>query len=157
MLHATSQADDMKRPENGHRIKVLIVERHAAVRRALRKRLGATNDLDIIATVQEPAAALPYLNPNGVNGDCSQAPDVVLLGLQSSSDEELFSTLEVVKQMVRCPAAIIVLAPYADEVERSLLQQAGVSSYLLKYIDSNRLIREIEAVAGAGLNPLPVG
>jgi DNA-binding NarL/FixJ family response regulator len=129
------------------RIKILIVEKHSAVRRALRKRLTATPDLDVIAAVNEPAAALPYLNASGAPGGCINAPDVILLGLQSGPDEELFDTLDIVKQMVRCPAAVIVLAPYADEGERLLLQQAGVQSYLLKYIDSYRLIQEIEAVA----------
>lgn len=137
----------MARVDNAHRIKVLIVERHSAVRRALRKRLSVTPDLDVVAAVQEPRAAFPYLNGDGANS-CTNAPDVILLGLQSGSDDELFDTIEVVHQLARCQAAIIVLAPYADEVERLLLQQAGASRYLLKYIDSYRLIGEIEAVAG---------
>ena len=80
------------------------------------------------------------------------AQDVILLGLQSGSDEELFATLSVVRQMAHCPTAIIVLVPYADEVERLLLLQAGASSYLLKYIDSYRLIQEIQTVAQRGPN-----
>ena len=59
--------------------------------------------------------------------------------------------------MVRCPAAVIVLAPYADEVERLLLQQVGVSCYLLKHIDSGRLIHEIEMAAQHGPNLVPSG
>lgn len=132
--------------DGAKKIKILIVEKHSAVRRALRKRLTATPDLDVIAAVHEPAAALPYLRAEA-SGDCANAPDVILLGLQSGSDEELFDTLDIVQQMVRCPASVIVLTPYADEGERLLLQQAGVRSYLLKYIDSYRLIQEIEAVA----------
>ena len=145
----------MARLETAPKIRVLIVEKHSAVRRALRKRLSATADLDVIAAVQTPQAAMPYLTVDAVDG-CAGAPDVVLLGLQSGSDEELFATLEVVHQMVHCPAAIIVLVPYADEVERLLLQQAGVTSYLLKYIDSSRLIQEIEAVAGTRRPAIPV-
>ncbi len=129
------------------KIRIVIVEKHAAVRRALRKRLSATAHLDVVAAVSEPSAALPLLNPTGTPGDCSNAPDVILLGLQNGPDEELFDTLDIVQQMVRCPASVIVLAPYADEVERLLLQQAGVSCYLLKYIDSGRLIQEIESAA----------
>jgi len=52
------------------------------------------------------------------------------------------------------PAVVIALAPYADEVERLLLQQAGVFGYLLKYIDSGRLIQVIETAAQRGLSPL---
>ena len=99
----------MLRPGMAPNIRILIVERHAAVRRALRKRLAATADLDVVAAVQDPAAAMPYLNGSGPDG-CTEAPDVILLGLQNGSDEELFDTLAVVRQMVRCPAAVIVLA-----------------------------------------------
>jgi CheY-like chemotaxis protein len=152
MLGTPLETGKMVRPESAPKIRVLIVERHMAVRRALRKRLSATADLDVLAAVQDPAAALSYLEHDG-NG--TAGPDVILLGLQSGSDEELFATLEIVHQMTRCPAAVIVLAPYADEVERLLLQQAGASRYLLKHIDSYRLIQEIQAAAPQGRNAVP--
>jgi len=155
MLHAPVEMTLMARLETAPKIRVLIVEKHAAVRRALRKRLSATPDLDVIAAVPAPQAAMPFLEVDDAE-TCAGAPDVVLLGLQSGSDEELFATLEVVHQIGRCPAAIIVLAPYADEVEWLLLQQAGVTSYLLKYIDSSRLIQEIHSVAGARRPTVPV-
>lgn len=148
MLQTPLDVGKMARPESTPKTKILIVEKHSAVRRALRKRLSATPDLDVLAAVQDPTAALPYLSDH----NCVAAPDVVLLGLQSGSDEELFATLGVVRQMARCPTAVIILAPYADEVERLLLQQAGASSYLLKYIDSYRLIQEIHNVAQRGLS-----
>lgn len=144
MLSTPIETSKMVRPESAPTISILIVEKHTAVRRALRKRLAATPDLDVLAAVQEPAAAIPYLKSG--NG----APDVVLLGMHSGSDEELFATLGIVQQMARGATAVIVLVPYADEVERLLLQQAGASSYLLKYIDSYRLIQEIKAVAHQG-------
>lgn len=140
--------------ESAPKIRIVIVEKHAAVRRALYKRLSETPNLDVIATVHEPVAALPYLTQSSTSGECNHAPDVVLLGLQNGPDEELFSTLEIVQKMVRYPASVIVLAPYADEVERLLLEQAGISSYLLKYIDSHRLIQEIELAAHHGPKPL---
>lgn len=140
---------------NAAKIKIVIVEKHAAVRRALRKRLSATPHLDVIGAVMEPEAALAFLNPPGAPDNCDGAPDVILLGLQNGPDEELFHTLDIVQQLVRCPAAVIVLAPYADEVERLLLQQAGVSCYLLKHIDSARLIQEIELAAQHGPDLVP--
>lgn len=133
--------------EGTPKIRILIVEKHAAVRRALRKRLSATPHLDVIAAIQSPAEALTFLSaPDGVN-NCGPFADVVLLGLQNETDEELFKTIETVKQLARSSAAIIVLAPFADEVERRLMEQAGVASYLLKYIDSPGLIREIESAS----------
>lgn len=148
MLQLRLEMGKMAGPESAPRIQIIIVEQHAAVRRALRKRLSATPHLDVIAAVSEPAAALAYLpSPAACSSVCEST--VVLLGLQNGSDEELFRILDIVKQMARS-AAVIVLAPYADEVERLLLQQAGAGNYLLKYIDSDRLILEIEAASHHG-------
>ncbi len=135
------------------KIRIIIVEKHAAVRRALRKRLSAAPHLEVVATVHEPAAALAFLNePENQSG--GQAANVVLIGLQNGPDEELFRTLKTIEQIVRLPAAVIALAPYADEVERLLLQQAGVFGYLLKYIDSGQMIQVIETASQRGLTPL---
>lgn len=142
-----SVMDNVVSLEGTPKIKIVIVEKHAAVRRALRKRLSATSHLDVIAAIQEPAEALAFLNAPGVPNNCGSFADVVLLGLQNETDDELFKTIETVKRLSHYSAAIIVLAPFADEVERHLMEQAGVASYLLKYIDSPGLIREIEAAA----------
>jgi DNA-binding NarL/FixJ family response regulator len=139
--------------ERAPKIRIVIVERHAAVRHALQNRLSAVPHLEVVVAVAEPASALPYLNAPTVAGEFAAAPDVVLLGLQNGPDEELYKTLEIVQQMARCPTAVIVLAPYADEVERLLLLQAGVRRYLLKYIDSPRLIQEIEGVVSCSSDP----
>lgn len=142
-----SVMDNIINLEGTPKIRIVIVEKHAAVRRALRKRLSATPHLDVIAAIQEPAEALAFLSALDAPTNCGSFADVVLLGLQNETDEELFKTVETVKQLSRYSAAIIVLAPFADEVERHLMQQAGVASYLLKYIDSPGLIREIESAS----------
>jgi DNA-binding NarL/FixJ family response regulator len=154
MFQARLELSETAKPDSASTIKLIIVEKHAAVRRALRKRLDAVPNLKVVAALPEPNAALPYLNPSGTPDDCLDTPEVVLLGLHNGPDEELFDTLHVIQQMVRSPAAVIVLAPYADEVERILMQQAGVSRYLLKYIDSHQLIHEIESAAHRGRDPV---
>jgi DNA-binding NarL/FixJ family response regulator len=136
--------------ESARKIRLVIIEKHPAVRRALRGRLEAAPHLTVVADVSEPAAALPYLNPAGFPEKCDSSPEAVLLGLHNGPDEELFDTLKVVQKMAQCPTAVIVLAPYADEVERLLMQQAGASRYLLKYIDSHQLISEIESAVYCG-------
>lgn len=136
------------------KIRILIVEKHAAVRRALSDRLSVTPHFEVVASVGEPSAALPYLNAGNGDVRCPKTPIVVLFGLQNGTDEQLFKTIDVIRQMVCLHAAVIVLAPFADEVERLLLQQAGVSSYLLKYIDSARLIQEIETTSRRGLKSI---
>ncbi|MFO7663609.1 MAG: hypothetical protein R6X18_13590 [Chloroflexota bacterium] len=147
MLQTPLEAGKMCGPTAPHMIRVLIVEKHGAVRQALCNRLGATKHLDIVAAVDEPVAAFPYLENQPVAPGGKANSTIVLLGLQNATDEELFLTLDRVRQMVQMSATIVALAPYADEIERLLLHQAGVSRYLLKYIDSNSLIREIESAA----------
>jgi DNA-binding NarL/FixJ family response regulator len=46
------------------------------------------------------------------------------------------------------PVGIIVLTSYSDSDERESALQAGARRYLLKNIDTARLLIEIEAVAG---------
>lgn len=121
-------------------IKVLIIERHPAVREALCKRLSATPQLEIIEAAANVASALSWIGPH-------HEPDVIVLGLQNGSELDLLETVQEVRRLVRHPAAVVALAPYADEVERILLQTAGVKSYLLKQINSQQLIREIQKVA----------
>lgn len=141
-------------PSDDPKIRILIVEKHAAVRRALSDRLSVTPHFEVMASVEEPAAALPYLDAGNGDVRCPKTPIVVLFGLRNGTDEQLFKTIDIIRQMVCLHAAVIILAPFADEVERLLLQQAGVSSYLLKYIDSPKLIQEIEVTAARGLKPL---
>jgi CheY-like chemotaxis protein len=154
MLQSHLEMGNIVSLETAPKIRIVIVEKHAAVRRALRKRLSVTSHLEVIATLQEPTEALAYLSLPGASTDCSASADVVLLGLQNESDEELFNTLENVRKLTCFSAAVIVLAPFADEVERLLMQQAGVSSYLLKYIDSQRLIQEIESASHRNSTPI---
>ncbi len=121
-----------------YKIKVLIIDRHQAVRRALRLRLNVPNHLEVIGAVADPVSARPFI--------IAHKPDVILLGLQNGSDEDLFRTAMAVHELAQETAVIIVLAPYVDTVERDMLLQAGASRYLLKHINSPKLIHEIESV-----------
>lgn len=125
-------ADDVSK------IKVVIIDKHEAVRRALRIRLSVTDHLEVVGTFADPRAAEEHLR--------TEKPDVIVMGLHSTSDEELFSTAVAVRELTYGPAVVIVLAPYADVMERELLLGAGAKRYLLKHINSNYLIHEIEAV-----------
>lgn len=119
-----------------NKIHLLIVEEHAAVRSALEIRLRATPTVETVAAVNTLDAGLQYAR--------KYHPDVVLLGCKGSRSETLFLLVEAVKDMVKGKAAVIIFAPYADEMERETLLQAGASRYLLKTINTPQLISEIE-------------
>ena len=119
-------------------IKVLVIEQHQAVRRALGIRLNVSPNIEVVGTVATPDAAWPLLQ--------ASQPDVVVLGLQRGDDRTLFRIAGHVHKM-SLTTAVIVLAPFADEIERQVFLNAGARRYLLKHIDSLRLIREINELA----------
>lgn len=118
------------------KIKILIVDKHEAVRHALRVRLSAPVQFEVVGVASDPGEALNKMGPN--------RPDIIIFGLQNGSDEDLFQTAIAVRDMVKKTPTVIVLAPYIDSVERELLLQAGAKRYLLKHINSKNLIHEIE-------------
>jgi len=127
-----------------NRIKILIIDRHEAVRRALRIRLSSPAQLEVVGVAADPGDAMNQLG--------SSRPDVIIFGLQNGSDQDLFLTADAVRDMIKETPIVIVLAPYVDAVEREILLQAGAKRYLLKHINSMNLIHEIELAASQ--NPL---
>ena len=119
-------------------IKVLIVEEHFAVRRALAARLNSFSHIEVVATACNFSEGLEQV------GRCQ--PDVILLELKGTRDL-LNPVGEMNRALAGHPAGIIVLTSYADDGEREAALQAGARRYLLKQIDSARLLSEIEAVA----------
>ena len=110
-----------------------------AVRQALAARLNSFPQIEVLAT--------PESLPQALKQAQGLKPDVVLLELKGSSSNWPNPVGEMNKALADHPAGIIVLTSYADDDERESAQAAGARRYLLKQIDSARLISEIEAVA----------
>ncbi len=128
---------------NDPAIKVFIIEQHTAVRRALGIRLNVSPNLEVVGTVESSDAAPALVD--------ELRPDVVILGLQRGDDRTMFQIARAVHKL-SLTTAVIVLAPFADEIERQVYLNAGARRYLLKHIDSLRLIREITAVTNGIVN-----
>lgn len=123
--------------ESGLPIRILIVDRHEAVRRALRIRLSVPSHLDVVgdsATLSSVDEKIRCWHP-----------DVIVLGLHNATDEELAVLVRSVASICSKMVTVIVLAPYIDAMERDLILGAGAKRYLLKHINSNQLIHEIES------------
>jgi DNA-binding NarL/FixJ family response regulator len=125
-------------------ITIMIIDGHEAVRRALGMRLNAPAHLEVVGVADDPLLAIELLPV--------EKPDVIVLGMHHSSDEERAKAVDAVREMSRSSCSVLVLAPYVDAVERELLLDAGAKRYLLKQIDSNQLIREIEMLAARPAN-----
>lgn len=125
-------------------IKVLIVDEYLAVRQALAARLRAFPHLEVVATEGD--------FDQGLKSAHTLQPDVVLLEIKGSGKLESNPVGAMNKALAGHPAGIIVLTSYADVDERKAALDAGARRYLLKHIDSARLLAEIEAVAGEVAN-----
>lgn len=120
-------------------IKVLIVDEHLAVRRALAARLESYSHICVVASAASFAEGLEQVDRH--------RPDVILLEITGTRDR-LDPVGEMTKALGGHPAGIIILTSYAADDEREAALQSGAHRFLLKQIDSARLLREIETVAG---------
>ncbi len=127
------------------KVQLLIIDEHEAVRNALATRLSSNPNIEVVATIQ---------NLNQQNLNDSGSADVALYGLKSSSDADLDATISVVEDLTCQGTAVIILTSYADDIERELLLKSGAYRYLLKNINSNKLIAEILEVAAETTEPL---
>ncbi len=127
------------------KVQLLIIDEHEAVRNALATRLSSNPNIEVVATIQ---------NFNQQNLNDSGSADVALYGLKSSSDADLDATISVVEDLTCQGTAVIILTSYADDIERELLLKSGAYRYLLKNINSNKLIAEILEVAAETTEPL---
>lgn len=127
------------------KVQLLIIDEHEAVRNALATRLSSNPNIEVVATIQN--FSQQNLNESG-------SADVALYGLKSSSDADLDATISVVEDLTCQGTAVIVLTSYADDIERELLLKSGAYRYLLKNINSNKLIAEILEVAAETAEPL---
>lgn len=134
------------------KIRVLILDEHPSVRRALAELLGSSSRIEVLATAKDLNEGLVCLS--------TQRVDVVVLGLKSQSG--LGGSLpldERLRAIAGRSRGLLVLATFADDEEREAAFRAGARRYLVKDIDSARLIAEIEAVAAepsAGDAPMAI-
>lgn len=115
---------------------LMLIEEHAAVRRALEVRLSSSSAVAKIDTFADVPSALQALVPLN--------PDVVVLGLDSGRAMSMRQKMEAVTRLSAKNTPVIVLVPYIDDLERELLLRAGVCCYCLKNINTPQLLKEIE-------------
>lgn len=117
---------------------MLIVDEHVAVRTALEMRLRSSPAIEVLAAAHDVHEGRVHLK--------DQSPDAVLFGLKSHNRLEADCIAELIAEMAEQGIPVIVLASYADDIERERLIKAGARRYLLKDINSTLLIDEITTV-----------
>ncbi len=128
------------------KIRLMIIEEHKAVRQALLTRLRSSPLIEVIDVFHHIGDALPHAAESASLNGHQRPADVALLSIKQSGDRYFERTLKLTENLVSRGTAVIVLAPYADDIEQELLLQAGASRYLLKNVNTPKLIAEIEQV-----------
>ena len=129
------------------KIRVLIIDEHPAVCEALAARLGSVASIEVVGAQSVFQDGLDCLG--------TAKPDVVILELKWKSDGDTEPLVAIARKLAGDATAVIVLTSFVDEAERNRVIQAGARRYLLKDIDTRRLIDEIEAVAAEAASRLP--
>ena len=112
---------------------VFIIDEHDSVRQALAQRLSRAGALEVIGHTGDVGDVVGHIT--------NIAPDIVLVEIKRSDG----MGLEILRQIAALPDApkLVVLTSYPTGWEEKAARRAGASSYLLKDIDSEELIRHI--------------
>src|SRR4051812_50225695 len=109
------------------RIRVLVVDDHAVVRRGVVAYLEALEDLEVAGEAGDGQEALDFLARAAAH---HELPDVVLMDLQMPAMDGVTATGEVVR---RFPGVRVVILTSFGETERvHAALERGASGYLLR-------------------------
>jgi DNA-binding NarL/FixJ family response regulator len=129
-------------PESDDRIRVLVVDDHAVVRRGLRAFLDSEPDLEVVGAAEGGTQALDLLE--GLDSQ-RRRPRVVVMDLQMRPVDGVESTRRIRARYD--DVEVVVLTSFADdELVRAALE-AGASGYLLKDTDADEVAVAVRAAA----------
>jgi DNA-binding NarL/FixJ family response regulator len=114
--------------------RVFIIDEHEPVRLALAERLSRAGPFTVVGHTGGVSDVMDQFSKN--------APDVVLIEIKRTDG----MGIEILRQIADLPdpPKIVVLTSYPTAWEEKAARRAGASSYLLKDIDSEELIRHIQ-------------
>lgn len=118
-------------------MKVLIVDDHEMVRAGLKTLLEKQKDVDIVGEAETAK--------EGVALTRKLAPDVVLMDVRLPDESGVEACRHI--RDLHGDTRVIMLTSYSDEEAIFASVLAGASAYLLKRIESDRLVEAVRAVA----------
>jgi DNA-binding NarL/FixJ family response regulator len=128
-------------PESADRIRVVVVDDHAVVRRGLWTFLDSEPDLEVVGAAEGGTQALDLLD--GL--DPRRRPHVVVMDLQMRPVDGIESTRRIRARYD--DVEVVVLTSFADdELVRAALE-AGASGYLLKDADAYEIAAAVRAAS----------
>jgi two-component system response regulator NreC len=136
LAEAMPGLDETERSQDS--IRVVLVDRHAAVRRSVRGLLAAQDDLELLAEAADLATAMRLLQ--------DRAPDVLVLDLPMPQGSSIEAIGELRTQVPS--TAIIVLTMEASPLFAQQALGAGAAGFVLKDRADTELPAAIRAAAG---------
>ena len=122
------------------RIRVVVVDDHAVVRRGLRAFLDTEPDIDVVGDAGDGPAALALLERMASGG---RLPDVVLMDLQMEPLDGIETTRRIRTSFFGVEVVVLTSFADADRVHAAL--QAGASGYILKDAEATDVAAAVRA------------
>lgn len=126
-------------------IRLLIVDEHEQVRRALEACLQSAEDLQVVKSTGRYAQAVQEAR--------NLAPEVILLETKAPDG---MATLQAMRELAP-QSAVIVLTSYSDSREEEAVLALGACAYVLKTLDTHALLETIRRAGGALAAQAPEG
>ncbi len=121
----------------GHMMRVLIADDHAAVRRSLSQALGSEPDVEVVGEAWDGSSAVELAK--------ELSPDVVFMDVVMPSLGGIEATRQILQQ---CPGVqVIALSVHASTAYASRMLKAGARAYVLKDGDVQELMHAVDAVS----------
>jgi DNA-binding NarL/FixJ family response regulator len=134
------------RLEPDDRIRVLVVDDHAVVRRGLLAFLDSEPDLEVVGDADGGTRALDLLVRLDSEG---RRPDVVVMDLQMAPLDGIESTRRIRARYD--DVEVVALTSFAEKERVQAALEAGASGYLLKDADPDEVAAAIRAAHRGGL------
>lgn len=119
------------------RIRVLLVDDHAMVRRGMRDFLDLHDDLEVVGEAADGAAAIERA--------AALVPDIVVMDLLMPGVDGIEATTRI--RAANPAIEVVVLTSFVEEARVVAAIQAGAAGFLLKDADADELAAAIRAAA----------
>jgi DNA-binding NarL/FixJ family response regulator len=121
-------------------IRVAIADDHAVVLRGLEQLLATEEDMEVVGTARDGAAAVTLAQ--------SAIPDVFLMDLSMPGVDGIEATRRI---SAAVPAVrVVVLTSFVDQIRIRAALDAGAAGYILKDADPREVSAAVRAAAAGG-------
>lgn len=141
-MNAPGGSNTASRPGPTGRVRVLIVDDHAVVRRGIRAYLEVLDDLEVADEAGDGQVALDKLEAMAAHGEL---PEVVLIDLLMPEMDGVAATTRIIERFAG--VRVVVLTSFGEMERVHAALASGASGYLLKDAEPAEVVAGIRAAA----------